>query len=97
MTRLTRIIFPHITSESFGENNMKTTFQFYFLSMSEPVRDTFMEAWMDMYKWVKTSMDAGTLDRQLLETAIWIKPSEDSPIYFYDARDRAINEGWKRD
>jgi hypothetical protein len=56
-----------------------------------------MEAWMDMYKWVKTSMDEGTLDRQLLETAIWIKPSENSPIYFYDARDRAINEGWKRD
>ena len=33
------------------------------------------------------------LSHQVLETAIWIE-CDGQPIYFYDALDRAYEEGW---
>ena len=56
-----------------------------------PARDTFMEAWDDMYQHVKSLQDAGTLSWQLLETAMWIKTPNET-LYFPDARDKAIRE-----
>ena len=80
----------------------KPTYQFQNLSSSElpaPIRETFMEAWNDMYEWVKRQLDSGGMSYQVLETTIWIEFTDATgcklPIYFYDARDRAIGEfGW---
>ena len=76
-------------------------YQFITLDTKEqptPERETFLEAWNDMYKYVKKLLDANQMDYQLLETAIWIDWSGNGfkvPIFFYDARDQAINEGWQ--
>ena len=62
-----------------------------------PKRETFMDAWNDMYEYVKASLDAGTMSYQELETALWIVTSREGlnvPILFYDARDMAIDNGW---
>ena len=77
--------------------------KFKFVSLEEgfvpKVVDDFFTAWLHMYEWVKAKLDAGQLDWQLLETAIWIEqsgPKGTVPIYFYDARDRAIDaHNWK--
>jgi hypothetical protein len=65
-----------------------------------PVHDFFMDAWNDMFLWVEEHIKSG-FSYQILETAIWIevktvteKSETTYPIYFYDARDRSINEGW---
>ena len=61
-----------------------------------PVHETFMEAWEDMFQYVKAGMDSGGMSWRALETAIWINVS-DNPMYFYDARDHAINTyGWEK-
>ena len=79
---------------------MKNTYQFVNCTDQKfPLRDTFMEAWNDMYQWVKAQLDSGGMSYQVLETAIWIDPVMDGdkqlPIMFYDARDRAIaHYGW---
>jgi len=71
-----------------------------FVSMEpgfKPVEvDSFMEAWDAMFQWVKKLMDEGQMSYQVLETAIWIEqPTPAAPIFFYDARDRAISQyGW---
>jgi hypothetical protein len=58
--------------------------------------EDFMGAWNAMYQWVKKLLDAGEMTYQVLETAIWIEPPTGVPIFFYDARDRAIREhGWQ--
>jgi hypothetical protein len=59
-----------------------------------PARPSFMEAWQDMYTWVKKQLDAGQMSYQVLETAIWIEQQGEvkSPILFYDARDLAIRK-----
>lgn len=79
-----------------------TTFQFEVMeqkSIPFAKHDTYMEAWEDMYQWVKTKMKAGTLSFQVLETAVWItiRTGElETPLMFNDARDKAIDEhGWK--
>ena len=60
---------------------------------STPPRETFMEAWDDMYKYVKKNI--GNISLQVLETSIWIAVKADgstmSPWNFYDARDFAID------
>jgi hypothetical protein len=63
----------------------------------EPVLvDSFMEAWDAMYQYVKRLMEAGQMSYQVLETSIWIEQAgfPRLPIFFYDARDRALDEGW---
>jgi hypothetical protein len=80
----------------------KPTYQFQGMVKGEksvPVRKSFMEAWNDMYQWVKAQLDANSLSYQVLETAIWIEIvspiGAKTAVYFYDARDRAISEyGW---
>lgn len=57
-------------------------------------KETFMEAWDDMYQYVKQRLADATMTYQELETAIWIDVENGPPIFFYDARDRAINSGW---
>ena len=62
-----------------------------------PVRENFFDAWLDMMQWVKSKVVAHKMSFQVLETAIWIEDQCGQPIYFYDARDRAIEEGWKNE
>jgi hypothetical protein len=62
-----------------------------------PIRDTFMEAWNDMYQHVQKCLAAGNLSHQLLETAMWIelrdtKKCSKAPMLFPAARDHAIRE-----
>lgn len=63
-----------------------------------PVHENFMDAWKDMYAYVKRLLDAGQMSYQVLETAIWIETiftGGKQPIMFYDARDIAIRDfGW---
>ena len=60
-----------------------------------PKRETFMEAWNDMFKWVEKQLESSGLSYQVLETAIWIIDDSGLPTYFYQARDRAISQyGW---
>ena len=75
------------------------TYQFERCGPRSPIRISFMEAWNDMYLWVKNEMASNNMSLQVLETAIWIEVKNNCdggkyPIYFYDARDRAIDEGW---
>jgi hypothetical protein len=78
------------------------TYQFQTLEQGKPspVRQIFMEAWNDMYIHVKGLMDSGNISLQMLETSMWIESKFDNgntptPIFFYDARDYAIQEhGW---
>lgn len=55
--------------------------------------DTFEGAWRAMYAWVKEMAARQELSLQLLETSIWIETPSGVPMYFYDARDRAWNDG----
>lgn len=62
----------------------------------EILHDTFEGAWREMYQWVKALIDFGNMSYQVLETCIWIECIEDghkTPLFFYDARDRACDEG----
>jgi len=59
-----------------------------------PTHDSFMEAWNDMFQWVQNRLKDGGISLQVLETSIWIDSTTDT-IYFYDARDKAIDLGWK--
>lgn len=72
------------TLEADGKNNTK--------------HKDFIQAWNDMYQWVSAKLKAGQLTHQVLETCIWIEMNSadrKAPIYFYDARDKAIQEfGW---
>ncbi len=58
-----------------------------------PERETFNDAFRDMYRYVKGLLDAGQLNYQVLETAIWIDTPTGIPLFFYDARDIACNTG----
>jgi hypothetical protein len=80
---------------------MNKTYQFQTLGGEEfSKHNEFMDAWNDMYQWVKGMLDKQQLNPQLLETSIWIEVNNDgikSPILFYDARDIAIMKwGWKQ-
>jgi hypothetical protein len=83
---------------------MTKTFQFQTLALLQKngeVRNTFMEAWNDMYQYVNERLQADNMSWMELETALWIAVVEDGkeslPIMFYDARDHAIAEyGWKQ-
>jgi len=62
------------------------------------VCDTFEEAWRDMCVWVKDQFKLEEMSFQVLETAIWIECTNTgtglaTPLYFYDARNRAYAEG----
>ena len=54
---------------------------------------TFAEAWEQMATYVKARIAAGTFCLQLLETSIWIEVPGETPLFFYEAKDRAYNEG----
>jgi len=77
---------------------MNKTYQFESLTKGHvsPIRQTFMEAWTDMYLYVNDLLNKGALSPQLLETAIWIKCGTALPLGFYAARDMAIDLGWKK-
>jgi hypothetical protein len=78
--------------------------KYQFVTLDEtaapaPIRDTFMEAWDDMFKYVNELLNLGKMSLQLLETSLWIQPEDDVkriPIFFYDARDIAIQNGWTK-
>lgn len=77
--------------------------KYQFITLTDekfPIRNTFMEAWEDMYQYVKNGLDENILNLQLVETAIWIEQREGKlvqPIHFYNARDLAIEKyGWKK-
>lgn len=77
----------------------KLTYQFQIMSDRKPLRASFMEAWNDMYEWVNEQLASGGMAYQILESAIWIETNEGGhkhPVMFYEARDRAYNEGWKK-
>lgn len=62
------------------------------------MHNSFMAAWLDMYQYVSDLLNRGELSPQILETAMWIEIQYEGtslPIYFYEARDRAIEDGWK--
>jgi hypothetical protein len=58
-----------------------------------PERETFNEAFRDMYQYVRKLLDAGQLSLQVLETAIYIDTPTKVPLFFYEARDRACETG----
>ena len=82
--------------------NNKTTYQFQTLEAGvspSPKHENFMDAWKDMYKYVKGLIDADNLSIQLLETTVWIEIANlvgESSWSFYDCRNRAISKGWKK-
>jgi len=76
---------------------MKYLFESMLGKEKWPLRDTFIEAWNDMYRHVQQQLEAGNLGYQLLETALWIELRDEAtcskaPMFFYDARDHAIRE-----
>jgi hypothetical protein len=78
------------------------TAQFQTLSLlnkNGELRNSFMEAWVDMFNYVNARIKAGNMSVMELETAVWIELDHGNgvkrPIYFYDARDRAIVDGWE--
>lgn len=73
---------------------MKTTYTFYSMEQGDkPVEcSSFKEAFTVMFNWVTNHLNGEGLSYQVLETAIWIE-IDGQPLYFYDARDRAIDEG----
>lgn len=58
---------------------------------------SFREAFTHMFNCVNDLINSDKLSLQLLETAIWIEREVGSPIFFYDARDRALDEGILKD
>ena len=74
--------------------------KFQFISLepnkSGPERNTFLEAWNDMYLYVKDLLDRKALAIQVLETCIWLEVPWNHNMPFYDARDHAIREGWQQ-
>lgn len=60
---------------------------------NSPERETFDDAFRDMYRYVRGLIDAGQLNYQVLETSIWIDTPDRIPLFFYDARDIACNNG----
>lgn len=71
-----------------------------FVSLVDNVNvaaESFEEAFRAMYAHVRHLIAEGKLDYQILETSIWIECSGTGtgtvPIFFYDARDRAYDEG----
>jgi len=78
-----------------SRNLVKVKPQWKFVSMEEGVEpvvsETFEGAWRAMYKWVRDRMDGLTF--QALETSIWIESTSGTPMFFYDARDLAIEMG----
>jgi hypothetical protein len=69
---------------------MNSNFRFVsLLEGDKPVNcSSFKEAFAVMYQWVTAKLKTG-LSYQALETAIWIE-TEKGPLFFYDARDKAI-------
>lgn len=74
-----------------------STTEFVFETMEEGfkpvVRQSFKEAFADMYHWVCKMLDDGNLSLQVLETAIWIKGPYGICYLFNQARNKAIREG----
>ena len=74
--------------------------KFQFVSLepdkSGPERETFLEAWNDMYLYVKDLLDRNEMFLQVLETCIWLQTPWNNDMRFYDARDSAIREGWQQ-
>lgn len=62
-------------------------------AVNSPERETFNDAFRDMYRYVKGLLDSGDLSYQVLETALWIDTPTNVPLFFYDARDIACNTG----
>ena len=60
-------------------------------------RETFAEAFADMYRYVTKLVDGGYCSWQVLETWHWIETPSRIPIFWYDARDRAYDEGIMED
>lgn len=61
----------------------------------EPVEyPTFMEAWRAFAKRIHEMIAKEELTIQSLETACWIQEGNYPPVYFYEARDWAIEHGW---
>jgi len=54
---------------------------------------TFKEAFTHMFNWVNEQLDNGGMSYQVLETAIWIETTSGTPLFFYDARDLAVEQG----
>jgi len=77
---------------------METTYTFCsIMEGDKPVKcSSFEEAFTAMFKWVTDKINSNDLALQVLETAIWIEING-LPLYFYDARDRAIKMGILKD
>lgn len=58
-----------------------------------PPRETFKEAFEDMFLYVTGLLASGNAAWQVLETTIWIKPPNGDPWDWYDSRDWAIQVG----
>ena len=75
----------------------KVTPKYKFVSTMEgdqPIEcPSFKEAFTHMYNWVNKQLASGGMSYQVLETAIWIETTGGSPIFFYDARDLACEQG----
>ncbi len=81
---------------STNESNVMENYTFIALDQ-EPVKcNSFKEAFTAMFNWVQKHLNGEGLSYQVLETAIWIEING-RPLYFYDARDRAIDENILKD
>ena len=60
-------------------------------------RETFAAAFADMHRYVRKFVDSGACALQVLETCHWIETPVNIPMFWYDARDRAYDEGIMKD
>ena len=57
--------------------------------------NSFKEAFKAIYDAILTADPDDSFSYQTLETAVWVKDDNSPfPVMFYDARDRACDEGW---
>lgn len=78
------------------QNLIKAEPTYVFVTMEKDHRvvcHTFKDAFTAMFNWINDALDNGGLSYQVLETAIWIETTGGTPIFFYDARDLAIEQG----
>jgi len=55
---------------------------------------TLKAAFKKLYDEIRAALDAHTFTYQQLETMCWIQEGQNVPVYFYDLRDHACQQGW---
>jgi len=74
-------------------------FKMTFCMAEDPnTYDSIIEAFNALAKKVFHQLNNGGLSYQLLETACWVEQMNPQQVLmFYEARDEAIRQGWKKE